>query len=259
MGGIAMNTIRLKNPEPADSPLLEIPLSLNSLVKLYDGDSDALGQAEPLFNRELAADENALGPEHRDVAHRLQKLADIYRSLGRYAEARPLFERALGIFEKVYGPDHPIVAFVLNYLAAMDRSEGEFAEAELNCNRALAIIEAVFPADHPCIPPTISNLAALRYQQRKYPEAERLYRRAAAIWEKNSMGVYHLELAANLNNLATVYRELGRFTEAEDWYRRALRVAQHALGPQSQSLVRILENYRSLLKTLGRGEEAAHA
>ena len=76
-----------------------------------------LAEARPLAERALAIDEAAYGPDHPDVATRLNNLALILQDLGQPAEARPLAERALAIDEAAHGPDHPDVATRLNNLA----------------------------------------------------------------------------------------------------------------------------------------------
>jgi tetratricopeptide (TPR) repeat protein len=67
-------------------------------------------EAVPLAQRALAIGENALGPNHPDVAASLADLATLYDGQGRYADAKPLHERALAIREKTLGPGHPDVA-----------------------------------------------------------------------------------------------------------------------------------------------------
>ena len=56
--------------------------------------------AEPLLKRSLAIREQALGPDHPDVAGSLNNLAVLYKAQGRYGEAEPLYERSLAISEK---------------------------------------------------------------------------------------------------------------------------------------------------------------
>jgi tetratricopeptide (TPR) repeat protein len=73
-------------------------------------------EAEPLLQRALAIREQALGPQHPDVAHSLNDLAELYRAQGKYAEAEPLYQRALAIREQALGPQHPDVATSLNNL-----------------------------------------------------------------------------------------------------------------------------------------------
>ena len=61
-----------------------------------------------MYQRALAIEEKALGPEHPDVATSLNNLAELYRDQGKYGEAEPLYQRALAIDEKALGPDHPM-------------------------------------------------------------------------------------------------------------------------------------------------------
>ena len=72
----------------------------------------ASSAAEPLLQRAIAIDKKALGPEHPDLAGRLNNLAVLYWATDRPAEAEPLFARALAILEKSLPPDHPALAAV---------------------------------------------------------------------------------------------------------------------------------------------------
>jgi hypothetical protein len=56
-----------------------------------------LADARPLLERALAIAEATHGPDHPEVATRLNNLAMILQVLGRPGEARPLAERALAI------------------------------------------------------------------------------------------------------------------------------------------------------------------
>ncbi len=62
--------------------------------------------------RALEIDEKVLGPEHPEVAVRLNVLALLYKDQGREAEAEPLFKRALAISDKALGPEHPITKLI---------------------------------------------------------------------------------------------------------------------------------------------------
>ena len=76
-------------------------------------------EAESLFKQALANSEQALGPNHPDVAGALNNLAECYRAQGRYTDAEPLYERALVIIETALGADHSIFATALNNLALL--------------------------------------------------------------------------------------------------------------------------------------------
>jgi hypothetical protein len=62
--------------------LLEVGTSFNSLVALYQGNSDDR-EEEPFFKQQLEKDERTYGPEHPDVAWRLNNLADSQLVLSR--------------------------------------------------------------------------------------------------------------------------------------------------------------------------------
>lgn len=64
-------------------------------------------QARPLYERALAIDEAAFGPDHSNVARDLNNLGLLLQDLGDLTATRVYLERALAIFERVYGPDHP--------------------------------------------------------------------------------------------------------------------------------------------------------
>ena len=51
--------------------------------------------------------QKSFAPDHPTVATRLNNLASLYQSQGRYAKAEPLYRRALEIDEKAFGENHP--------------------------------------------------------------------------------------------------------------------------------------------------------
>jgi len=67
----------------------------------------------------LEVAEQAVGPNHPDVATSLNNLAELYRIQGQFAQADPLYKRALAIDEKACGPNNPDVATDLNNLALL--------------------------------------------------------------------------------------------------------------------------------------------
>jgi CHAT domain-containing protein len=226
-----------------------LPTSLNNLAYLYQ----TLGryaEAEPLHKRALAILEQALGPEHPDVATGLNYLAVLYHAQGRYSEAEPLSKRVLAIREKTLGPEHANVGESLNNLAELYRVQGRYAEAEPLHKRALAIREKALGPEHLDVAQSLNNLAELYRAQGRYAEAEPLYKRALAIWEK-ALGPEHPDVATSRNNLAELYRVQGRYAEAEPLYRRALAIREKALGPEHPDMAASLNNLALLYYTQG--------
>jgi tetratricopeptide (TPR) repeat protein len=173
-----------------------------------------LRAAEPFFHRALAIDERSIGPEHPNVAIRLNNLALLLHDTNRLGEAEPLFRRALAMGERSYGPEHPEVAPYLSNLAVLLKDTNRPGEAEPLYRRALAIAERSYGPEHPEIASYLSNLAVLLRDTNRSGEAEPLIRRALAI-DEQSDGPEHPHVAIDLNNQALLLRATNRRVEAE--------------------------------------------
>jgi tetratricopeptide (TPR) repeat protein len=66
-------------------------------------------EAEPLYRRALAIDEQSYGIEHTIVAIRLNNLAQLLQATNRLAEAEPLMRRALAI-DGIFSSDSTVRA-----------------------------------------------------------------------------------------------------------------------------------------------------
>jgi tetratricopeptide (TPR) repeat protein len=109
--------------EHADSgEITESAVGLMSQLGVLLHSKARYSDAEPLLRRALAIDEASYGPDHPEVAIRLNSLAALLRATNRQSEAEPLYRRALAIDEASYGPDHPDVARDLDNLAALLRA-----------------------------------------------------------------------------------------------------------------------------------------
>jgi tetratricopeptide (TPR) repeat protein len=225
----------------------ELALWLNNRAE-YD-------EAAPLCERALAISEQALGPDHLDVANSLNNLALVYRAQGRYPQAEPLYQRSLAIYEKVLGPEHSDVATSCNNLAVLYRAQGRYAQAEPLLRRALAIWEKFLGPEHPNVAQSLNNLAVLYREQGGYERAEPLNQRALAIREK-VLGPEHPNVATSLNNLAELYREQGGYERAEPLYQRALAIREKVLGPEHPNVATSLNNLALLLQATNRLSEA---
>ncbi len=73
--------------------------SLNNLAELYRQQGN-YAEAAPLYRRSLAIMENALGPEHPNVATSLENYAALLREIGRADEAAEMEARAKAIRAK---------------------------------------------------------------------------------------------------------------------------------------------------------------
>ena len=86
-------------------------------------------EAAKRLQEALKAAEDALGPDHLDVATILRNLAGISEAQGKYADAEPFYGRLLKIKEKEFGSDHPDVAAIYENMAELYRQIGKEDEA----------------------------------------------------------------------------------------------------------------------------------
>ena len=108
------------------------------------------------MRRALAIDEKSYGPDHPNVAIRLNNLAHLLQATNRLAEAEPLMRRALAIDEtELTARIIPMWRSDLNNLALLLQDTNRLAEAEPLMRRALAIDETELrPGSSQCGDPT---------------------------------------------------------------------------------------------------------
>ncbi len=92
-----------------------------------------------MFHRAIAIGEQKLGPDHPDLASRLNNLGLLYYNQGKYTEAEALFHRAITISEQKLGLDHPDLPKWLNNLANLYKNQGKNTEAEALFQRSKQI------------------------------------------------------------------------------------------------------------------------
>jgi tetratricopeptide (TPR) repeat protein len=231
-----------------------VGIALNNLAEVYRAQGQYT-QAEPLLQRALTISEQALGPQHPQVAMGLNNLAGLYQAQGRYAEASSLYQRALTIWEQALGPQHPQVAAGLNNLAGLYENQGRYAAAEPLYQRALLVKEQALGPQHPDVAISLNNLALLYHRQGRYTQTEPLLQRALTIREQ-ALGPMHPDVARNLNNLAHLYQVQGRLAAAEPLYQRALMINEQVLGRAHPNVALSLNNLAGLYSAQGRDAEA---
>jgi len=212
-------------------------------------------EAEPLYKRALAINEEQMGAEHPDTARSLNNLAGLYETQGKYAETEPLYKRALAIYEEQMGAEHPDTAVSLNNLARLYDTQGKYAEAEPLYKRALRIYEQRLGREHPDTIIILNNVTLFLNAQKRYEDAEPLLRRVLAV-RKQRLGGEHLETAESLRNLAEACEHVGKDEEAEVLYKRALSIYEEQLGGKDGYTFRVLNRLANLYTKWGRYREA---
>ena len=214
-----------------------------------------LDDARPLLERSLQITEAVHGPDHPDMAGRLNDLALILRGQGHAEQALPLARRALQITEAVYGPNHPEVAGRLNDVALILRGQGHAEQALPLARSALRITETVYGPDHADVASRLDNLATILRALGRAQEAEGPAERAVRITEAVH-GPDHPSVATAWNSLAAVRHDLRRPEDARPLAERAVRITEAVHGPDHPDVAVGLSNLAHILTDLGRAGEA---
>jgi tetratricopeptide (TPR) repeat protein len=222
---------------------------------LYLENRAEFSEAKVLLERALAIGEQTYGPEHPNVAIRLNNLGAVLRAEGDLAEARTLLERALAIGEQTYGSEHPEVAIRLNNLGVVLKDEGDLAGARIHFERALASDEQTYGPEHPNVAILLNNLSWVLQAEGDLAEARKHLERALAI-DEQTYGPEHPAVAADLNNLAGVQSDLGDLAGARIHLKRALAISEQTYGPEHPEVATDLDNLGRVLQAEGDLAEA---
>jgi CHAT domain-containing protein/tetratricopeptide (TPR) repeat protein len=212
-------------------------------------------EAQPLYEKALAACRRALGEDHPYTATGYGNLANNLEAQGKHAEAQPLLEKALAIGRKVLGDDHPSTAAGYNNLAYNLNAQGKHAEAQPLYEKALAIRRKVLGEDHPYTASGYNNLGSNLQAQGKYAEAQPLFEEALAI-QRRVLGENHPYTASGYNNLAYNLKSRGKYAKAQSLYEKALAIYRKVLGEGHPSTATGYNNLAMNLRSQGQYAEA---
>ncbi len=212
-------------------------------------------RAEAYYQRALDMRRNALEADHPDIAVSLNGLANLYRDQGKYDQAEPLFSQALRIRQRRLDPKDPDLAVSYMNLAGNYIYQRRYDEAEPLCQQALELFERTMGKEHLTVAHALTALAEVYSCQRKYDQAEPLLWRSLQICEK-LLGGAHTEVAESLTNLGALHEGREQYEEAESFYKQAQAIVENAVGEMHPRVMLVLRNYMSLLRKMGRENEA---
>jgi len=178
-----------------------------------------------LGQRALDIQQQALGPEHADLASSLSVLAGIHYAVGDYQKAGEMMARVNHLLAKAYGAKHPILADGLTSLGEIERLRDRPGKAEQAYRQAADILLAGVGADTPRLATVYNNWAALEQSRGAYNAALGYYRRSSAILT-NVLGAAHPALAAVASGEARVHASKGDLEQALSSIRRASSIVE---------------------------------
>ncbi len=194
-------------------------------------------EAAEMLRQAVQVGEEALGPDHPDVATRVNNLGRVLQDQGDLAGAKACGERALRITEDTHGPDHPTVAIRVSNLGGVHEGQGDLASAKACYERALCIDEDTYGPDHPTVATAVNNLGNVLAAQGDLAGAKECLERALRIFV-DTYGPDHPHVAYGANNLGSVLFRQGDTSAALECARRALRIRTKFLGVDHPDTVR---------------------
>jgi hypothetical protein len=129
-----------------------------------------------LFKGSLHIREQALGPDHPQVAESLLQMALLMDIMVEQAQDDALFsylERAMAIREKSFGRDHPKVAETCLDAAMIYRNRNQWEKAAALYAKAREIFRKRYGPDHPNVTRMENEIAAIKNSDAKPGEKER--------------------------------------------------------------------------------------
>ena len=206
--------------------------------------------AKTNYERALEIDQNTFGPDHPDVAIRLNNLGLVLKGQGDLNGAKTNLEHALEIDQNTFGPDHPNAATLLSNLGMVLKDQGDLDGAKTNFQRALEIGLATLGPDHPNVAIRLNNLGMVLKDQGDLDGAKTNFQRALEIGLA-TLGPDHPNVAIRLNNLGMVLKDQGDLDGAKTNLERSLEIDQNTFGPDHPNVARGLNNLGMVLKDQG--------
>lgn len=198
-------------------------------------------QAEPIYQRVLAKQEQVLGPDHEDVGKTLSQFGTLRLLQGRNEEAESYYRRALAIQGKIANIRPVDHADTLDRLGRLLAAQGRYDEAEPLLKHALATMEKADDPDDTWLLPPLASLTRFYNAQRRHDEAEPHIMRGLAIAEAASPPDSG-ELERWVDKAAALYFSQGRYDDALRETKRSIGLIEKMHGAHSIQLVRPLSN-----------------
>ena len=165
--------------------------------------------------------------------------------------------KALVVMEEVHGHDAPVTAFLYRGLGELNDEQGRPKEAEPLFRPALALAEKDANTANRKLELSRGAwlLGGVLLQLDRIEEAKPLLERGVRLSEE-LWGTKHPRLVGPLRGLAIGMRKSGQKQEAEALLRRALAIQESFPDHKINGVDKVVTEYASLLRELGREDEA---
>jgi serine/threonine-protein kinase len=213
-------------------------------------------RAMPLYREALEVQRALLPADAPALLETTSLLASNLQTVSQFEEAEALYREALAITRRTRPDEHADVTAALQHLGGVLHAQGKVKEAREALDDALA--RSRRDATNPVLTADIlSELAVLLKNLELTAEAEPMYLEALAIRERTFGD--HPVTAQSHNNFGVFLRGLGQESRALEHLQKALTVHRTAFGESHIEVGIAYANVASVLKALGRVDEADRA
>ncbi|HOQ05973.1 MAG TPA: tetratricopeptide repeat protein [Anaerohalosphaeraceae bacterium] len=210
----------LQHSQSDDASDSERAICMIDLATLYSY-QDRLAESEELFWRGLAAQQNALGPDHPYVAHTLRNLTAVYIRQHRLDRAAETLEWAFDIILKHHTPDNRILTPFYIDQAALLTQLGAWDEAEAIFTEMLEKVTVEFGQNHLYTAQVRKGLAELYLETGQYELAAQQLRQVLAV-QQIIYGQTHRTLLDSYLLGAKICRLQGDLQQMQTYFDKAL-------------------------------------
>jgi serine/threonine-protein kinase len=209
--------------------------------------------AREILDAGAARIETTLAGETR--ADLLSTLAEVYASLGLYADAERLQREALELHRTLLGNAHEVTQQDVALLAFLLHESGRSQDAVALAEPALAFQEEALGKDHQVTRRTKRALGTAYVRLGRLDEAEPILSDLVES-ETRLLGPDHEDTLRSLNNLAVLYHAQKRVDEALKLDERVLSLRRRRLGDDHPLTIGSINNVAFRYATLGRHDDA---
>lgn len=221
---------------------------------LYEASAKDYAKSEQSFLQAVKEAER-FGAEDARLGTTLNSLGLLYRAEKRYADAETAYRKALAILLRSYGVDSMDVANVNFNIATVMFDQGHQAGAQSFLQRTLVTYENILGSSSGKTASVLCMLGDIHRLVKDYPAAEGPLKRCADIREANG-GMQTNEMADALYSLALTYIGEGKYALAEPRLKLVEKIREQTLGITSPVLAQTFEDHATLLRQLGRDQDA---
>ncbi|MDR3615708.1 MAG: tetratricopeptide repeat protein [Candidatus Obscuribacterales bacterium] len=245
-----------KQSNPVEAPTPTVKPADESYFQLH-GSTDAATSHQNQLNKDSDVVMRGLSKPYSDAS-----LAPSYRILNqsiadnnRSEMGQDYYERMTAVDLKALGADHPSVGNDLYGLAQYYIRQKQYDKAQPLIKRAYAIYQNAYGQDNLLTISACASQAFVEYRLGNLDRAIDLYRSSLA-HSQSTLGPNNFETAKILNELAYLYFHQGKLQESRTFYKWAIASTEASVGNDSPLLAACLQDYASVLNSLGESAEA---